>query len=152
MKLRLNAEKAAPGPVKALLELSNATRRGSIEGELLHLVDLRASQLNGCAYCINMHWKEAREAGASEQKLSLVSVWRTVPFFSERERAALEWTEALTFIHQGHVPDDVYRVAREQFSEQELATLTLAIGAINAWNRIAISFRAEATLQAAAAA
>lgn len=99
--------------------------------------------MNGCAFCVDMHWKEARAAGVSEEKLALVPVWREAPFFTERERAALEWTEALTFIADNHVPDDIYRIAREQFSEAELVSLTVAIGTINTWNRISISFRTE---------
>lgn len=101
-----------------------------------------ASQINGCAYCIDMHTKDARAEGETEQRLYALSAWRETPFFSDRERAALEWTEALTLISQNHAPDDLYKRVRQQFNESELINLTLAINAINSWNRLAISFRA----------
>jgi AhpD family alkylhydroperoxidase len=141
---RLHAEKAAPGAVRALYGVHVYLKDCGLEEKLLHLVYLRASQLNGCAFCTDMHWKDARAAGYPEQTLSLVTAWREAPFFDERERAALEWTEAVTFVAQGHVPDEVYRIAREQFGEAELVNLTLAVGAINSWNRLAIAFRKEA--------
>ena len=105
------------------------------------IIEMRASQLNGCAYCIDMHSKDARAAGESEQRLYALDAWRETPFFSDRERAALEWTEALTLITAGHAPDDVYLRVRLSFSEEELVNLTLAIVAINGWNRFAIGFR-----------
>ena len=144
MEQRLNVEKAAPGAVRALFGVHVYLKQCGLEEALLHMVYLRASQMNGCAYCTDMHWKDARHAGIDEQKLSLVGVWRESPFFTDRERAAFAWTEAVTLIAENHVPDDVYRVAREQFSEAELVNLTLAVGAINSWNRLAISFRKEA--------
>ena len=101
----------------------------------------RASQINGCAYCLDMHTKDARAAGETEQRLYALSAWRETPFYSERERAALAWTEALTLISENHVPDDVYEAARECFTEEELVNLTMAVIAINGWNRLAISFR-----------
>jgi AhpD family alkylhydroperoxidase len=109
----------------------------------LELVKTRASQLNGCAYCIDMHTQDARAAGETEQRLFALSAWRETPFFTPRERAALAWTEELTNIQQGHAPDDVYEQARREFDEAQLVRLTLAITQINTWNRIAIAFRAE---------
>ena len=109
---------------------------------LLELVRMRASQINGCAFCLDMHSKDARAAGETEQRLYCLPAWRETPFYSERERAALEWTEAVTLVSEKHVPDEVFERAHQQFSEEELAHLTLAIVAINGWNRFAISFRA----------
>jgi AhpD family alkylhydroperoxidase len=134
--------KAAPGVYKAMLALETYLNDCGVERSLLDLVRLRASQLNGCAFCIDMHWKDLRAAGESEQRLYALDAWRETPFYSDRERAALAWTEAVTFIAEGHVPDAVYAQAREQFTEAELANLTLAVVAINGWNRLAISFRA----------
>jgi AhpD family alkylhydroperoxidase len=114
-----------------------------LEHALLELVKMRASQINGCAFCLDMHSKDARAAGETEQRLYLLDAWREAPFYSARERAALAWTEALTLVSETHAPDDVYAEARAQFSEKELAALTMAIVAINGWNRIAIGFRSE---------
>jgi AhpD family alkylhydroperoxidase len=115
----------------------------AIEPPLRNLIKVRASQINGCAYCIDMHWKDARAKGESEQRLYGLSAWREAPYYSVRERAALAWTEELTLIAENHVSDKLYEQARRQFSEQELVDLTLAVVTINAWNRITISFRAE---------
>ena len=112
-----------------------------LEPSLRELIKIRASQINGCAYCIDMHTKDARATGETEQRLYALNAWRETPFFSERERAALEWTEAITLITAGHVPDDVFFSVRQYFSEAELVNLTLAIVAINGWNRLAIAFR-----------
>ncbi|HVW68937.1 MAG TPA: carboxymuconolactone decarboxylase family protein, partial [Steroidobacteraceae bacterium] len=109
---------------------------------LLHLIKLRASQINGCAYCIDMHSKDARAAGESEQRLYALDAWRETPFYTERERAALEWTEAVTLVTEGHVPDAVYDAVRKHFQGDDLVNLTLAITTINAWNRLSIAFRA----------
>ena len=144
MHERSDVGKAAPGAQRALFGVAGYLRHCGLEETLLHIVDLRASQMNGCAFCVDMHWKDARHSGVSEQKLSLVPVWREAPFFTDRERAALEWTEAVTFIAAKHVPDEVYRIAREQFSEEELVNLTVAIGMINTWNRLSIAFQKEA--------
>jgi AhpD family alkylhydroperoxidase len=111
---------------------------------LLNLVYLRASQINGCAYCIDMHWKDLRAAGEPEQRLYMLNAWRESPGYTDRERAALAWTEAVTLVAEDHVPDEVYGAAREEFTEQELANLTLAVVAINGWNRLNIAFRTEA--------
>ena len=144
MTARLNYAKAFPEGVQAMLHLGRAISNSGLESSLLELVKTRASQMNGCAYCIDMHTKDARAAGESEQRLYALPAWRETPFFSARERAALAWTEALTNIQQGHASDEVYAEVRSQFDEKELVRLTLAITQINAWNRIAIAFRAEA--------
>lgn len=143
MSQRLSYAKAFPEGVHALLELERAIKSSGLEPSLLELIKTRASQLNGCAYCIDMHTKDARAAGETEQRLYALSAWEETPFFTPRERAALAWTEAITNIQQGHAPDAVYEEARRHFSEQELARLTFAIGQINFWNRLAIGFRVE---------
>jgi len=142
MQPRIEYSKTAPGAVKAMLDLEKYVRQSGLETPLLELVRLRASQINGCAYCLDMHTKDARAEGETEQRLYTLSAWRETPFFSERERAALEWTEAVTEIGKGHVPDEVFERTRRHFSESELTDLTLAVIAINAWNRLAIAFRA----------
>jgi len=115
--------------------------QGSLEEALLHLVRLRASQINGCAYCVDMHWKDLRALGEREQRLCSLDAWRECPYYSDRERAALEWTEAVTLIINGHVPDALHDRVRSHFSESELSDLTLAAAAINAWNRLSIAAR-----------
>jgi AhpD family alkylhydroperoxidase len=140
---RLAFMTVSPEPYKAMLGLEAAIRKSGLEPRLLNLIKLRASQLNGCAYCIDMHSKDARAEGDDEGRLYVLDAWREAPFYSERERAALEWTEALTHIAQNHAPDEVYERVRAQFSDREVADLTWAIAAINAWNRLAISFRAQ---------
>jgi len=119
-------------------------RECGLERGLLELIKLRASQINGCAYCVDMHTKDARVNGETEQRLYAVVVWREAPFFTERERAALAWAEAVTLVSQEQVPDNVFEIARKQFSDKELVDLTMAVIAINGWNRLAISFRAVA--------
>src|SRR6476469_6497745 len=141
MKARMELKTASPEGAKALGTLHAFVHKCGLEHGLLELVKLRASQINGCAHCIDMHTKELRADGESEQRLYLLDAWREAPFYSDRERAALAWTEALTLVTEGHVPDEVYEIAREQFSEQELAHLTLAIVAINGANRLNIAFR-----------
>ncbi len=141
---RIDYRQVAPAAVSAMHEVQRYVDHCSLEKKLLELVKLRASQINGCAYCVDMHSKDARALGETEQRLYAVSVWREAPFFSERERAALAWAEAVTLISQSGAPDDVYQFARTQFSERELVDLTLAIIAINGWNRLAVSFRALA--------
>ncbi|HEX8727684.1 MAG TPA: carboxymuconolactone decarboxylase family protein [Ktedonobacterales bacterium] len=142
MKPRIEYRKAAPGAIEAMSGLERYLAGCGLEPSLLDLIKLRASQINGCAYCIDMHSKDARAAGESEQRLYALSAWRETPFYSERERAALAWTEAVTLVADGHVPDEVYDLARQQFGETDLVNLTLAVVAINGWNRLAISFRA----------
>jgi AhpD family alkylhydroperoxidase len=141
MEARFNYAKAAPAALKAMFGLGQYLEGCGLEKSLLLLVDLRASQINGCAYCLDMHWKDLRAAGESEQKLYLLDAWRESPFYTERERAALEWTEALTLITDGHVPDEIYEKVRPQFNEKELSDLTLAVVTINGWNRLNISAR-----------
>jgi AhpD family alkylhydroperoxidase len=143
MERRIDALKVAPGAYRAMSALEGYVRKSSrLELPLLELVRLRASQINGCAFCIDMHTKDARAAGETEQRLYCLSVWRETPFYSDRERAALAWTEAITLISEDHAPDDVYNEVIKRFSEEELVNLTLAIVAINGWNRLAIGFRA----------
>ncbi len=141
MKPRVDYAKGAPGAVTAMRGLETYVRQCGLEGSLLELVRLRASQINGCAYCVDMHTKDARAEGETEQRLYAVATWEETPFFTERERVALAWTEAVTLIGHGHVPDDIYEQARRSFGEKELIDLTLAIIVINGWNRLAISFR-----------
>jgi AhpD family alkylhydroperoxidase len=143
MQPRINAQKISPEAYKAMLGLEMYVSHSSgIERSLLELVRLRASQINGCAFCIDMHTKDARAAGETEQRLYGLAAWRETPFYTDRERAALEWTEAVTLIGEGHVPDEVYERVRQRFTEEELVNLTMAVVAINGWNRLAISFRA----------
>ncbi len=143
MQSRLEAQKVSPEAYHAMLGLEMFVRKSSnLKGSLIELVKIRASQINGCAFCIDMHSKDARAADESEQRIYALNAWRETPFFTNRERAALAWTEAVTLVHQGHVPDEVYEEARAQFSEQELVNLTMAVVAINGWNRLAIAFRA----------
>jgi AhpD family alkylhydroperoxidase len=141
MQARMDFRKASPEGARAMSALHVFLHRCGLERSLLELVKLRASQINGCAHCIDMHTKELRADGESEQRLYLLDAWEESPFYTERERAALAWTEAVTLVAQGHVPDDVYEQARAQFSEQELANLTLAVVAINGANRLNIAFR-----------
>ena len=143
MATRLNYAITGSKAYRAMSHLEHAVGNCGLESSLLELVKLRASQMNGCAYCIDMHTKDARAAGESEQRIYLLSAWREAPFYSERERAALEWTEALTLIADNHVPDAIYERVAAHFTEEELANLTLAVVTINAWNRFAISFRSE---------
>ena len=145
MKTRINWLKAAPAVPQALFGLQKVVNESGLEPALQELVKMRASQLNGCAYCLDMHTKDARAAGETEQRLYLLDAWREAEhLYTERERAALAWTEALTLITEGHAPDDVYEQAHAQFSEAELSQLTLAIIAINGWNRLNIGFRTPA--------
>lgn len=142
MKARFNYYQAAPDVLKAQLALSNYSREHGLEPRLIELVKIRASQLNGCAFCLEMHTREARAAGETEPRLHLLAAWEESPLYTDRERAALAWTEAVTLIATSRVPDAVYQIARAQFSEEELVKLTLAIVVINSWNRFAVSFRA----------
>jgi AhpD family alkylhydroperoxidase len=141
---RLEFWKLAPDLYKAMAALEKELAKSSIDPALRHLLKLRASQINGCAYCIDMHWKDARLAGESEQRLYGLDAWRESPDYTDRERAALEWTEALTLIADNHAPDHLYDAVRSHFSEKELVELTWLIAAINAWNRVAISMRSVA--------
>ena len=143
MESRIDYLKAAPaGAVQAMYGMERYIKNCGLEHQLLELVKMRASQINGCAYCIDMHSKDARAGGETEQRLYALNAWRETPFFTDRERAALEWTEALTLVSETHVPDDVYEIVKKQFSDVEIVNLTMAVVTINAWNRISISFRA----------
>jgi len=144
MKARLNIAAVSGGAYHAMLGLEKYIHDSSIEPKLVHLLKMRASQINGCAYCLDMHSKDARASGETEQRLYGLDAWREAPYYTDRERAALEWTEALTLVSEGHVPDEVYERARRQFSERELVELGMIAVAINGWNRLAIAFRAEA--------
>jgi AhpD family alkylhydroperoxidase len=141
MEARLDVAKALPQPLKMMLALEAFIAQSGLETRLLHLVKMRASQINGCAYCLDMHSKDARAEGETEQRLYALDAWSETPFFSERERAALLWTEAVTLISKDHVPDAVFDSVRKQFNDEELANLTLAVTLINSWNRLNIAFR-----------
>jgi AhpD family alkylhydroperoxidase len=142
METRVDFMKASPDALKGMYGLEKYLRSCGLEESLILLVKMRASQINGCGYCLDMHSKDARANGETEQRLYVLPDWREAPFYTDRERAALAWTEALTLIAETHAPDEVYQQVREQFDDKELMDLTLAITTINAWNRIAISLRA----------
>jgi AhpD family alkylhydroperoxidase len=141
MEERIHYTKVSPGAYHPLLELERYLRECGLEERLLDLIKLRASQINGCAYCLDMHWKDLRAIGESEQRLYSLDAWQESPYYSDRERAALAWTEAVTRASETHVPDDVYEKVKKHFIEKELADLTLAVAMINAWNRLAIAGR-----------
>lgn len=141
MEERIHYAKVSPGAYHALLGLEKYLHECGIEQGLLHLIKLRASQINGCAYCLDMHWKDLRSIGENEQRLYSLDAWRECPYYTGRERAALAWTEAVTRVADSHVPDAVYDDVKQHFSEKELADLTLAVATINAWNRLAIAGR-----------
>lgn len=141
MNQRFHFGTASPGAYKAMIGLEQHLHACGLEERLIHLIKLRASQINGCAYCIDMHWKDLRATGESEQRLYMLDAWQESPFYTARERAALEWTEALTRITEGHIPDEVYERVKPHFTEQELADLSVAITTINAWNRLMVAAR-----------
>jgi AhpD family alkylhydroperoxidase len=141
MEQRLDYSKAAPGSVQAMYKLQKFVDESGLDHSLLELVKTRVSQINGCAFCIDMHTKDARALGESEQRLYALNAWRETPFYTERERAALAWAEAITLISESHASDEEFAAARAQFSEEELVKLTMAIVTINGWNRLAIAFR-----------
>lgn len=143
MTERLKYATRSPKGYRTFLALSQFVGECGIEPSLLELVKIRASQINGCAFCLDMHTIDARAAGETEQRLYLLDAWREAPFYSERERAALAWTESVTLVSETHVPDDVYEEARRHFSEEELVNLTWAVVTINGWNRVAVAFRAQ---------
>ena len=138
---RFDYTKVAPGAYRAMAGLERYLHECGLEESLIHLIKLRASQINGCAYCLDMHWKDLKSIGESDQRLYELNAWEESPFYTDRERAALAWTEAVTRIADSRVPDNVYEQVRKHFSETEIANLTLAIATINAWNRLAISAR-----------
>jgi AhpD family alkylhydroperoxidase len=141
MEQRINYLKLAADAFRAMQGLEHYLHTCGIEERLLHLIKLRASQINGCAYCLDMHWKDLRAIGESEQRLYSLDAWEESPYYTDRERAALEWTEAVTRVADGHVPDEVYESVRTQFNEKEIADLTVAVATINAWNRLSIAGR-----------
>jgi AhpD family alkylhydroperoxidase len=142
MEPRLKYTELSPDGYKAMAALEGYVRRCGLEHPLLELIKMRASQINGCAYCIDMHWKDARAAGETEQRLYGLSAWRESPYYTDRERAALEWTEAVTLVSKDQIPDQVFDQVKPHFSDKELVDLTWAIVAINSWNRMAIAVRA----------
>jgi AhpD family alkylhydroperoxidase len=144
MKARINYPKADPKALPLLLAVEAHIGASSLEPKLLHLVKMRASQINGCAFCLDMHSKDARADGETEQRLYSLDAWEEAPYYNERERAALEWTEAVTLLSSGHVPDSTYERVRPHFNEAEIAALTLAIAMINSWNRLNVALRTEA--------
>jgi AhpD family alkylhydroperoxidase len=144
MRQRFDYSKAAPGVYEAMNALDQYLQGCGLERRLVFLIQLRSSQLNGCAYCIDMHWKDLRALGEDEQRLYSLDAWRECSYYSERERAALEWTEAVTLVADGHMPDAVYERVRTHLTEKELADLTLAVASINAWNRLSIAARLRA--------
>ena len=141
MKQRIEMGKVAPAAYEAMRTLSKYTGECGLEASLLELVKIRASQINGCAFCLHMHARDARKLGETEMRLHLLPAWRESPGYTDRERAALTWTEALTLLTEGHAPDSVYEEVRAQFSEEEVAKLSLAIAVINCWNRLAVGMR-----------
>lgn len=141
MQSRLDFYKASPSGTRAMIALEETVGKSTVDKSLAELVRIRASQLNGCAFCLDMHVADARKHGETERRLATIAAWREAPFFTERERAALEWTESVTLIAQTRVPDEVWEVVKPHFTEQEIGDLTLLIIAINGWNRIAVSFR-----------
>jgi AhpD family alkylhydroperoxidase len=144
MKSRINYLRVSPRALQAMMGLQTFVNESGLEHSLLELVKMRASQLNGCAFCLDMHSKDARAAGETEQRLYMLNAWREAPLYSARERAALEWTEALTLLREAHVPDEVFAAVREHFSEEELVNLSLAVVAITGWNQLNVAFRTEA--------
>ncbi len=152
MQSRLNFAKAAPDAYKAVAALDSYVKGSGIEPRLIHLIKLRASQINGCAYCVDMHTKEARHSGLSQQWINLVCVWRESPHFDERERVVLGWTEALTNVAETRAPDEAYEALKAHFNEEEMTKITVAIGAINVWNRLCVGFRALPPIDAPAVA
>lgn len=143
MKTRMNYFAKAPDLLKKVTELNHAVEASGFDRTILHLVKIRASQINGCAYCVDMHVKEARKDGETEQRMHLISAWRESPLYSERERAAFEWTEALTLLPQSRADDQFYDPLKAHFSDVEIVQLTMLIGVINTWNRLAVGFRSQ---------
>jgi AhpD family alkylhydroperoxidase len=141
MEPRIDFTRLSPEGYKAMLGLEHYLSTSTVEKKLLHLVKLRVSQINGCAFCLDMHWKDLKVEGETDQRMYSLDAWRETSYYTDRERAALAWAEAVTNISDGHAPDELFEEARQYFSEQELADLTLAVTAINGWNRISVAFR-----------
>jgi AhpD family alkylhydroperoxidase len=141
MQPRIDYYKLSPAGYKAMLGLEMYLNHSGLEKKLLHMIKLRVSQINGCAFCLDMHWKDLQAEGETEQRMYSLDAWRETDYYTDRERAALAWAEAVTDVTDGHVPDEVYEATRQHFGEQEVADLTLAVVAINGWNRLSIAFR-----------
>lgn len=141
MDARINVAKLNPGSYKVMYGFGEYLAKSSLDKKLIDLISLRVSQINGCAFCLDMHWKDLKAAGETDQRMYSLDAWQETTYYSERERAALTWAEATTNIRDGHVPEEIFEEVREQFSEQEIADLTLAVVAINGWNRLSIAFR-----------
>ena len=152
MQQRIDFTKASPAAFKAVYALQAYVDQSGLDAKLRELIKIRASQINGCAHCLTMHTRDARKIGESDDRMHLLNAWREAPVFTERERAALAWTEALTLVSETHVPDKVYEQVRKQFSEKEIIELTAAVAAINTWNRFAIAFRTPPQVEAVKAA
>ena len=152
MPQRIDAMKASPEAYKTLAGLQAYVDKSGLERSLLELVKIRASQINGCAYCLVMHTNEARRLGETDDRMHLLNAWHEAPVFSERERAALSWVDAVTLVSEGHVPDDAYETVKQHFAEKEIVDLTMAVVAINSWNRVAIATRAQPQVKSAKAA
>jgi len=144
MDARINLTKLNAGAYKAMFGFGEYLAKSSVDKKLLNLISMRVSQINGCAYCLDMHWKDLKVEGETDQRMYSLDAWRETTYYSDRERAALAWAEATTNLHDGHVPDEVFEATRKHFGEQELADLTLAVVAINGWNRLNIAFRTPA--------
>jgi AhpD family alkylhydroperoxidase len=138
---RLDWARTAPGAFKAMTTLEAYVRRSGLEPELVHLIRVRASQINGCALCLALHTRDARQQGETEERLYLLNAWEESDLYSQRERAALAWTDAVTLVSETHVPDEVFNEARQEFTDEEMVNLTMAVVAINAWNRLGVGFR-----------
>lgn len=141
MQQRIDARKASPAALQAVATLQTYVDQSGLDAKLRELIKIRVSQINGCAYCLAMHTRDARKIGETDERMHLLDAWREAPVFTARERAALEWAEAVTLVAQTHVPDEAFEIVRKQFSEKEIIDLTAAVAAINTWNRVAISFR-----------
>ncbi|MBB4400725.1 MULTISPECIES: carboxymuconolactone decarboxylase family protein [Rhizobium/Agrobacterium group] len=152
MKTRINYAKASPEAFKAVMALENYVQSSGLERRFVHLIKLRASIINGCAFCVDMHVKESRHDGLSEQWINLMSVWRESPVYTQQERALLGWVDAVTKIAETGAPDDAFETLKAHFSDEDIVKITVAIGAINTWNRIAVGFRSQHPVDAAAKA
>jgi AhpD family alkylhydroperoxidase len=152
MQQRLDTMKISPATFKAMAGLQAYVDQSGLEKSLIELVKIRASQINGCAFCLVTHTNDARKHGESDDRMHLLKAWHETPVFNDRERAALAWTEAVTLVSETHVPDEVYEEARRHFSEKEMVDLTMAVVAINSWNRASIAFRAQPQMKSAKAA
>lgn len=152
MQQRIDAMKVSPGAYQAMAALQSYVDQSGLDRKIIELIKIRASQINGCAFCLAMHTRDARKLGETDERMHLLNAWREAPIYTARERAALAWTEAITLVAEGHVPDEVYEQVRGQFSEKEIVDLTAAAVAINSWNRIAIAIRATPQVTGAKAA